>query len=45
MNRKTWLEEFKVSGWFDRILLTFPYLLGGAAFLMFFMEWLKTGPV
>jgi hypothetical protein len=44
-NNVTWLEEFKKTDWFSKILLLFPYLLGLSAFIAFFIEWLKTGVI
>jgi hypothetical protein len=43
LKNDTWWEEFKHSGWFSRILLVLPYLLGIAAISMFLLE-LVFGP-
>jgi len=40
--QQTWWEEFKDSGWFDRILLLFPYLLALMVIGMFAKEFIKT---
>lgn len=43
LSNDTWWEEFKHSGWFSRILLLLPYLLGLYAIGMFLLE-LVFGP-
>jgi len=45
MKYDSYWDELKRTDWFSKILLVFPYLLGLSVFVMFFMEWIKTGPV
>jgi len=37
-NNLTWLEEFKETDWFSKILLILPYLLGIAVIVRFVLE-------
>lgn len=38
MKYDTWWDEFKDSGWFTKLLLVSPYLLGSYAPGRFFVE-------